>query len=120
MIMHKQELYTKNGTLFAREFERVVHGGRGDYIEFTNEQIIPQLFYKYETIELDITYPKPFDINTVNKYTGNYYHWLYPIGSPETKVYFQLKLVKYADYRLGYFYVSPDLFKFFKDPEALF
>ena len=36
--MHNQELYLKNsGLLFAHKFERVVHGGRGDYVEFTYE-----------------------------------------------------------------------------------
>ena len=43
-----------------------------------------------------------------------------PVGHPETKVYWQLKTVKYADYKVGKFYVSPALFKDFKDPEALF
>ena len=38
----------------------------------------------------------------------------------ETKVYYQMKTVKYADYKIGYFYVSPSLFLDFKDPDALF
>lgn len=37
--MVKQKLFLKDGTLFASEFERVIHGGRGDYIELTQEQI---------------------------------------------------------------------------------
>lgn len=37
--MVKQKLFLKDGTLFVSEFERVVHGGRGDYIELTQEQI---------------------------------------------------------------------------------
>ena len=37
--MYKQDLYLKNNPdiLFAKEFMRVVHGGRGDYVEFTRE-----------------------------------------------------------------------------------
>lgn len=37
--MIKQNLYLKNGFLFASGFERVVHGDRGDYIELTRTQI---------------------------------------------------------------------------------
>ena len=44
--MELRNIYLKNGTLFAKGFERVVHGGRGDYVEFTRDQIIPQLLYK--------------------------------------------------------------------------
>lgn len=116
--MCKQDLITKDGILFAHEFNRIVHGGRGDYIEFTKEQIIPILYYKYEDEENG--FAKKFDINSANLYNGYYYHWLYPLGSPQTKVYFQLKTVKYADYKLYHFYVSPDLFEYVKDPDALF
>ena len=47
--MYTQDLYLKNNPdiLFAKEFTRVVHGGRGDYVEFTREQIFPRLFYKF-------------------------------------------------------------------------
>jgi len=113
--MHNQELYLKNsGLLFAHKFERVVHGGRGNYVEFTYEQILPKLYYKFEEDNTE------FDINNFDKYTGYYYHWLYPLFDKETKVYFQLKTVKYADYKLYHFYVSPDLFINFKDPQSLF
>lgn len=113
--MHNQELYLKNsGLLFAHTFKRVVHGGRGDYVEFTYEQILPKLYYKFDEDHME------FDINNFDKYTGFYYHWLYPLFDTETKVYFQLKTVKYADYKLYHFYVSPDLFINFKDPQSLF
>lgn len=48
-MYYKQDLYLKNNPdiLFAKEFTRVVHGGRGDYVEFTREQIFPRLFYKF-------------------------------------------------------------------------
>lgn len=126
--MYLQNLYLKDNprVLFAKEFTRIVHGGRGDYVEFTRSQIIPKLFYKFpsETIEdnlegisRDIV---EFDINTFEKYTGFYYHWLYPEYSINTKVYFQLKTVKYADYKLYHFYVAPDLFIDCYDPRRLF
>lgn len=163
--MYKQDLYLRNNPdiLFAKEFIRVVHGGRGDYVEFTREQIIPRLFYKFppevvydeepqydpeylERLEnasgqelFDLAFADPllhiitpsrkitydnniveFDINRFEKYTGFYYHWLYPEDSVDTKVYFQLRTVKYADYKLFHFYVSPDLFIDFYDPRRLF
>ena len=58
-----------------------------------------------------------------NKPTENldiYYWWLVPETDPETKVYFQKKTVKYADYKIGKYYVDPYLLKDFKDPEQLF
>ena len=123
--MYTQDLYLKNNPdiLFAKEFTRVVHGGRGDYVEFTREQIFPRLFYKFPSeivYDEESQYIVEFDINNFEKYTGFYYHWLYPEDSVDTKVYFQLRTVKYADYKLYHFYVSPDLFIDFYDPMRLF
>jgi hypothetical protein len=47
------------------------------------------------------------------------------LGNPDhkgyVKVYYQLKTVKYADYKVGYYYVSPSLLsEDFRDPEKLF
>ena len=89
--MVKQNLYLKNGTLFATGYNRIVHGERGDYVEFERDQIVPK-----------------------------HYWWLIPETDPETKVYFQKKTVKYADYKIGKYYVDPYLLKDFKDPEQLF
>ena len=97
-------IYLKNGTLFATDYNRVVHGERGDYVEFEFEHIVPKLLTKFEGIP-------PDDI---------YYIWLYPETDENTKVYFQLRTVKYADYLIGKYYVSPYLFKDFKDPQQLF
>ena len=123
--MYTQDLYLKNNPdiLFAKEFTRVVHGGRGDYVEFMREQILPRLFYKFPSeivYDEESQYIVEFDINNFEKYTGFYYHWLYPEDSVDTKVYFQLRTVKYADYKLYHFYVSPDLFIDFYDPMRLF
>ena len=110
MEIFKQDLYTKSGIIFAKEFVRVVHGGRGDYVEFTKNQILPLLAHKfsYKTDEELIK-------------DGHYYEWLIPLyDDSNTKVYRQLKTVKYADYKVGYYYVSPEYFENFKDPEKLF
>ena len=110
MGIFKQDLYTKSGILFAKEFIRVIHGGRGDYIEFNKNQILPQLCNKF---------PKLSDDELVLQ--GHYYEWLTPLYDDfDTKVYRQLRTVKYADYKVGLYYVSPELFINFKDPEKLF
>lgn len=103
----EQNIYLKDGTLFANEFVRVVHGERGDYVEFTEEQILPKLKYKLGD--------KPIFNNKVI-----YYFWMYPYKHKDVKVYQQLKTVGYADYKIGMYYVSPTAFKDFKDPEKLF
>lgn len=100
-------IYLLDGTLFALGFNRVVHGGRGDYVEFEEDQILLPLISKFGN---DIS-KDDLDI---------YYWWLYPKDHPEVKVYLQRKTVKYADYKVGKLYVSPTLFKDFKDPEKLF
>lgn len=105
--MIEQNIYLKDGTLFAKEFNRVVHGGRGDYVEFENNQILLPLIPKFGN---DIIHDN-LDI---------YYWWLFPENHPEVKVYLQKKTVKYADYEIGKYYISPDLLKDFKDPELLF
>lgn len=99
-------IYLRDGTLFANGYNRIVHGGRGDYVEFEKEHILLPLVYKFDNYPTD-------DLDV-------YYWWFYPKGHPDTKVYYQRKTVKYADYKGGKFYVSPYLFKDFKDPEQLF
>lgn len=105
--MISQKVYLLDGTLFANGFNRVVHGERGDYVEFEDKHILLPLISKFGN---DILKD---DIDT-------YYWWLYPENHFETKVYLQRKTVKYADYKIGKYYVSPSLFKDFKDPEKLF
>lgn len=102
----KENIFLKNGTLFATGYNRIVHGERGDYVEFEKDQIVPKLISKFgnkPTDDLDI-----------------YYWWLIPTTDKNTKVYLQKKTVKYADYKIGKYYVSPHLLKNFKDPEQLF
>ena len=97
-------IYLLNGTLFATNYNRIVHGERGDYVEFEKEHIVPKLIPKFKG-------PITDDI---------YYHWLVPKTDLETKVYYQRKTVKYADYKIGKYYVSPYLLKDFQDPEQIF
>ena len=105
--MNETKCYLPDGTLFASGFNRVVHGGRGDYVEFEENQILLPLLCKYGN-----------DISDSEQ--DIYYWWLYPEGHPDIKVYLQRRCVKYANYKIGKYYVSPDLLKNFKDPEKLF
>lgn len=105
----KQDIYLKDGTLLAHKFNRIVHGKRGDYVEFELCDVLLPLVSKFNNT-IDLNNP-PEDI---------YYYWLYPKGKPDFKIYLQLKTVKYADYKIGKLYISPYLLNDFKDPETLF
>ena len=121
-----EEGYTKSlyidNLLFAQGYERIVYGDHGPYIEFSREQIVATLKSKYGSY-----IPKLPDESY--KY---FYLWLCPIEAPDVKVYWQIKPVTYlknaperedgkpsrfnreegyADYRRGYYYVSPYSFK---------
>lgn len=96
-------LYFLDDVLFANDFERVVHGGRGDYIELTKEQIEVELISKYGQ-------PLPDSVST----ESFHYYWLLPNGREE-KVYWQIRTVDYADYKIGYYYITPKLLKPFDE-----
>ena len=83
-----------------------VHGGRGAYVEFSESQIIPNLHSKFGNKIEDTNVPY-------------FYFWMIP-DDDTIKVYYQLKTVSYADYKIGMYYVAPDQFKDFKDPLRLF
>jgi hypothetical protein len=93
----KRNLYFKDGTLFADGYVRVVHGGRGDYVELTKNCIkVPLKSHFHQEIPEELS-DESF-----------YYYWLEPIGRTE-KVYWQCNLVKYADYMRNFYYISPKL-----------
>ena len=103
------EFKTKDGTLFANSYRRIVYGDHGPYIEFRTEDVKCKLqrhFKEAATKE-------------------SYYEWLEPVSDSSIKVYYQLKSVAhlknpppggfkgnrqegYADYLPGFIYVSPD------------
>lgn len=85
---------TRAGIEIARRMTRVVHGGRGDYIEFANVDAVMQNLCIPEKERCRITDDK-------------YYYVEYRSIPDNVKVYFQKKTVDYADYKVGFFYVSP-------------
>lgn len=89
--------YTKKGTLFATGYTRVVIGGQGPYIEFEPKVIAANFMTKPGQ-----------EYRGFGKYDACKYFWLCPVGEEDVKVYHQRGLVTYADYKVGYYYVSPD------------
>jgi len=93
------ELYTNSGLKLCDSYSRVVNGERGSYVEFYDKQINLKNIYipnqqLYRLSDLRVYYVE-FRSNDVSN----------------IKIYYQLKTVAYADYRLGMFYISPfDLF----------
>lgn len=93
-----EKLFFLDGVLFADCYDRVVVGGRGSYVELSAEQIRVKLVSKFEN-ELPTSVPNGESF---------YYYWLVPTGRLE-KVYWQVRTVTYADYKIGKYYISPDL-----------
>jgi len=93
--MINTNLYTKSGLLVAKGYERIVHGGRGDYIEITVESIIWESIY--------IPKERKWKVDNI----GKIWYIEYRTRRDNVKVYFQKRLVEYADYKIGYFYISP-------------
>ena len=89
--------FKKDRSLFATGFERIVHGGRGDYVELTKNQIVVKL-------------KSHFDQKIPDELTNEtfFYYWLEPEGREE-KIYWQCNLVWYADYKRNFYYISPRL-----------
>jgi hypothetical protein len=89
-------IYLYNDILFAKNYERIVHGKRGDYVELIREQII-------------------CDLANQTYYNSVYYDYYIPIPGNSEKIYLQKRTVSYADYKIGYLYINPSFIKNIKD-----
>ena len=114
------EFMLPNDYIFAIGYERIVYGDHGPYIEFDRKHLKGQMFSKFGNM---------IDYNNLPGLDHKYYYfWLYPRGYEDIKIYLQIKPVSnlpnapkradgkpsafnraegYADYKRGYFYVSP-------------
>jgi len=90
--------FKRDNYLFATGYVRVVHGGRGDYVELRKNQIVVPLQSHFKQ---DL----PKELSEEEEF---FYYWLEPIGRDE-KIYWQCKQVHYADYKKDFYYISPDL-----------
>ena len=92
------------GSPFAVGYERVVIGERGAYVEFTREQIVAPLVYRFGSAP-----HSALDVLPVAGSCDHYYVWLEPVPDRRVKVYWQVKPVAYADYKRGFYYVAPTM-----------
>jgi len=91
-------LYTKSDIL-AKGYNRIVIGKRGPYIEFEKQN-----FISFSKLKI----PESEEWRLINK---NVFYIEYRTEMDYVKVYFQKRIVNYADYKIGKFYISPfDLF----------
>lgn len=87
--------YTHSGLEVARWYERVVIGDRGPYIEFHGEMLTKDGIF--------IPDNQVWRIKNVLCY---YVEWRTKDDS-NVMIYNQKKTVKYADYKIGLWYISP-------------
>lgn len=93
------ELFTKNRLKISKGYKRIVIGGRGPYVEFTDGQLNFKAFH----------IPKDQLYRITDKRV--YYIEFRSVDDCFVKLYYQLQTVAYADYKIGMFYISPyDLF----------
>lgn len=100
--MPKVDLYNSSGVLVATGYTRVVHGGRGNYVEFDKHDIC------WEHFEI----PPSQEYRLLPRWEDLVYYVEY--RSKDTsfvKLYVQKRTVRYADYIVGMCYIAPgDLF----------
>jgi len=89
-------VFTKSGLQIANDFERIVHGGRGDYIEIADKDIIYDNVSIPENAKWRVMYDKAYYI----EYRSN--------DICDIMLYLQKMLVGYAKYKIGFFYVDPE------------
>lgn len=89
------KFFTKCETPVAVGYQRIVIGGRGPYIEFSENQIIRKNIHVPAT-EL---WRLGNDISFYDEYRTQ--------DACNVKIYFQKKPVNYADYKLDCYYISP-------------
>lgn len=89
-------LYSTQETLITNSYNRIVVGDYGAFIEF--EDVIPE----------NIIIPKEQQYRQSANYINNVkYLWYTTIDNSRCKIYYQLKTVNYADYKIGKYYISP-------------
>ena len=106
------EFKSLSGQIVAQGYNRVVVGGRGPYVEFERSHLVCEMV---SVLGNSINFDKPENPKDL------YYFHLCPKSDESLKIYFQLKTVKYADYKVGKFYISPSLLDMSTfEPKTLF
>ena len=87
------KLFTMNGTLLCDNYDRIVIGDYGAFIEFSKpaSKLVIEKGQEYRLTE---------------QYKNVKYNWVTINDGSHIKIYHQRKTVTYADYLVGKFYVS--------------
>ena len=94
---YNQSLYTVKGSKICDDFERIVIGDYGAYIEFSSEQANKDLFA--------VAAGQEYRIDDL-RYANVKYAWLTINNGSQVKIYYQKNTVSYADYKPQKYYVS--------------
>lgn len=97
--MEKIPLVSREGTLIANNFDRIVIGHYGAFIEIADEDMIKD--------NVVVKKGQEYRINDANYASRVKYQWFTCTDNSDCKLYYQQKGVTYADYKPGYWYVSP-------------
>lgn len=93
------KLYNKCGTLICNGYSRIVVGDYGAFVEYSPHQAkIRQ--YKVKPGE-------EYRLNSSESSRNIKYYWYTTKDSSNIKIYHQQRTVPYANYKPGFFYVSP-------------
>ncbi len=94
---NKLPLYSKNLIPIAKDFNKVVVGDYGAFIEIDEENII----------KCNIKVQEGQEWRYEERYKNCKYYWLTDIGDSGIKIYHQKLPVKYANYKPNKYYISP-------------
>lgn len=92
-------LFSLDDTLIATGYNRIVIGDYGAFVEFDISQLVKDNIQPKKGQEY--RYKEERYKNSVK------YYWYTAIDNSNIKIYYQKKVVVYADYKPGMFYVSP-------------
>lgn len=95
----RMALYSKDGTLIAKGYDRIVIGHYGAFIEISPDDMVMDNIVVKRGQEYRINNPK---------YSERVkYQWFTARDRSDCKLYFQQKGVTYADYKPNKWYISP-------------
>lgn len=94
-----QPIFSPSGIQISNGYERCVIGDYGAFIEIADDDIIKD--------NIIIKEGEEYRLNEKRYSDHVKYIWYCPEKGYPTKIYFQKKTVNYADYKIGYWYISP-------------
>ena len=92
-------LYSTEGTLICRGYNRIVIGDYGAFIEYSREQAVRE--------NCKCAKGQEYRYKNQSYKSRVKYFWYTTTDTSNCKIYFQQKTVSYADYKPMFFYISP-------------